>query len=104
MLELSGARQWPPPIVETIAVDGTGVDELRSAIGDHRLFLEGSGELGRRRTRRLRDELRGIVAARVATQAEARCSGAEFDALVGRVERREVDPYRAADELLPSEA
>jgi LAO/AO transport system kinase len=104
MLELSGARQWTPPIVETIAVDGTGVDELRSAIGDHRLFLEGSGELGRRRTRRLRDELRGIVAARVATQAEARCSGAEFDALVGRVERREVDPYRAADELLPSEA
>src|SRR5262249_17511442 len=38
MLELAGAAngRWRPPIVETVATDGTGVDALVDAIGAHR--------------------------------------------------------------------
>jgi len=28
MLELGGAHEWRPPILETVATDGTGVAEL----------------------------------------------------------------------------
>ena len=102
MLDLSPRRSWTPPIVTTIATDGTGVDVLRDAIGAHREHMERDGELTRRRKARVRDEVRGIVAARLIGHAEALCTGPGFDTLVDRVERRELDPYRAAEELLPS--
>ncbi|MEX2256651.1 MAG: methylmalonyl Co-A mutase-associated GTPase MeaB [Acidimicrobiia bacterium] len=103
MLELSAPRSWTPPIVETIATDGTGIDALHDAIVDHRASLEASGELADRRSARLRSEIRGIVDARIAQRADVICDGPAFEALVDRVERREVDPYGAAEELLPSE-
>jgi hypothetical protein len=48
------------------------------------------------------DEIRGIVVARRTGEALAACTGPAFDAVVERVSRRELDPYRAAEELLPS--
>jgi LAO/AO transport system kinase len=102
MLELSAHRPWRPPIVETIATGREGVDELWGVIGAHRTHLEESGELEVRRAARLREELRAIVVARLQEQVEDRCRGEEFEALVQRVEARELDPYAAADELLRS--
>ena len=61
MLELAGERDWRPPIVETVATDGHGVDELWDAVLSHRQFLETDGRLDRRREARLRDEIRAIV-------------------------------------------
>ncbi len=100
MLELSAGSAWRPPIVETVATTGSGIDELWRAIGRHRAHLDASGELGARRAGRLREELRAIVVARLQEQVEDRCRGEEFDALVRRVEARELDPYAAADKLL----
>ncbi|HKA92493.1 MAG TPA: methylmalonyl Co-A mutase-associated GTPase MeaB [Acidimicrobiia bacterium] len=100
MLELAGARDWRPPIVETVATDGRGVDELWRAILDHRAHLEADGRLERRRDARLRDELRAIVRERLRGGAEERCRGERFDRLVEQVAARNLDPYAAADELL----
>jgi LAO/AO transport system kinase len=100
MLELSGERAWRPPIVQTVATDGHGIDELWDAVGRHRAHLEADGRLARRREERLRDELRGIVLERLARGADQVCSGDRFDALVHDVAQREVDPYTAADQLL----
>jgi GTPase len=103
MLELSAHRDWTPPIVKTIATDGTGTDALYDAIVSHRAFLESTGELDRRRSARLRDEVRAIVVARLTRDAEALCSGPTFDRVLELVGTRGIDPYRAADELLGSE-
>jgi LAO/AO transport system kinase len=100
MLELAGERDWRPPIVETVATDGRGVDDLWRAILDHRAYLEADGRLERRRDSRLRDELQAIVHERLREGADARCSGERFDRLVAQVAARELDPYAAADELL----
>jgi LAO/AO transport system kinase len=100
MLELAGERDWRPPIVETVATDGRGVDDLWRAILDHRAHLEADGRLERRRDSRLREELRAIVHERLREGADARCSGEQFDRLVAQVAARELDPYAAADELL----
>lgn len=100
MLELSAHREWTPPVVTTIATDGTGIDALYGAIVSHRSYLESSGELTRRRTERLRDEVRAIVVARLTRDAASLCSGAQFDRVLELVGTRGIDPYRAADELL----
>jgi LAO/AO transport system kinase len=100
MLELAGDRDWRPPIVQTVATDSRGVDDLWRAVLDHRAYLEADGRLERRRDERLRDELRAIVHERLRAGAEERCHGERFERLVAQVAARELDPYAAADELL----
>jgi LAO/AO transport system kinase len=100
MLELAGDRDWRPPIVQTVATDNRGVDDLWRAVLDHRAYLEADGRLERRRDERLREELRAIVHERLRAGAEERCHGERFDRLVAQVAARELDPYAAADELL----
>ncbi|HYL53665.1 MAG TPA: methylmalonyl Co-A mutase-associated GTPase MeaB [Acidimicrobiia bacterium] len=100
MLELSGDRAWRPPVLQTVATTGEGVDELFDAITAHRTHLESTGEADARRRARLREELRGLVAAHMQERADAVCSGAGFDAIVDEVAARTRDPYSAADALL----
>jgi LAO/AO transport system kinase len=101
MLELGAHQAWTPPIVRTVASDGEGVDALWDAVGRHRAYLEESGQLAHRRRHRLRDEVRAIVVARLAAQIDARIASDDgFDALLARVDSRELDPYAAAAVLL----
>ena len=99
MLELSGARDWNPPIVETIATEGRGIDDLWDAVLAHRAHLEADGRLAERRARRMRDELRRIVMGRLAEDAGVLLEGPGFDELVADVVARRVDPYTAAESL-----
>jgi len=100
MLELSAATEWVPPVVRTVATTGEGVDDLFAEIRRHRAHLEASGAAEDRRRERLRAELRGIVAARLAARADDRCRGERFEAAVDAVATRGLDPYGAADSLL----
>ena len=54
---------WRPPIVLTVAQTGRGVDELVRELDRHRAWLEETGELARRRTRRAREEIEAIAVA-----------------------------------------
>jgi LAO/AO transport system kinase len=102
MLELAGERDWRPPIIETVATDGRGIAELWRAVLDHRAFLEADGRLEQRRDSRLRDELRAIVHERLQARVDDKCHGERFEQLLAQVAARELDPYRAADQLLES--
>jgi LAO/AO transport system kinase len=99
MLDMSAGKDWRPPVVETVATTGSGIDELWDALGEHRAFLD-DDRLHERRDARLRDELRRIVRARLEQQVADHATGERFDKLVARVSSREIDPYAAADELL----
>jgi LAO/AO transport system kinase len=48
---------WIPPIVKTVAVDGTGVAELAGALQEHRAYLAQNGRLEAGRRARLRTEV-----------------------------------------------
>ena len=99
MLSLGPPRPWRPPVLETIATSGKGVAELWAAIRAHRAFLESSGELAERRRARLAREIAHLAAERVRYRIGGE-SAPVLDALVARVERREIDPQAAAEELL----
>jgi len=102
MLDLSelGHEAWRPPILSTVATDGTGVVELWDAVLAHRAYAESSGQLAERRSFRLREELREIVALRLGWRAREICSGERWDQLTDEVVARSTDPWTAADEML----
>ena len=100
MLDLSPDNRWRPPIVEAVATEGDGTDELWAALRDHRDHLLETGRLDERRADRLAEELRSIVTARLHEQAEGMASGPAYDEVQARVLARSLDPWTAADELL----
>jgi LAO/AO transport system kinase len=100
MLELSPSRTWRPPVVSCVAVKGEGVTDVWDAVGAHREHLVASGTLEQRRAVRTRDELRDVVAGRMARRAADAMRDGEFADLAAAVVDRRVDPYTAADEIL----
>lgn len=101
MLDMSmGMGEWRPPVVMTSAATGDGVDQLWSAIGDHRSYLAASGELDRRRSRRLLDELRRVMISSIERDVRSAEAGAAYERVTAALLRREIDPYDAAGELL----
>lgn len=100
MLELSAPGDWRPPIVATVATGGEGVEDLWAAIARHRTHLRASGALEARRRARLTEELRRVLTARVLERVAAVAAGEGFDAAVRAVAGGELDPYRAAEDLL----
>jgi LAO/AO transport system kinase len=100
MLDLSTLGTWRPPIVDTTATTGDGVDELWATIARHRAHLEESGELVARRADRVSHVLRRILLARSAARVQALASGEEFTSAVKALVAGELDPYQAADRLL----
>ncbi len=91
---------WKPPIVSTVARAGTGLDELAAALAEHRAWLDESGELTRRRTRRARDEIEAIALTALRTRWGDVGRHADLDELAASVAAGESDPYTAADRLL----
>lgn len=99
-LDLAGPRAWRAPVVETIATDGSGVEEVWAAVVAHHDHLIATGDLERRRRNRAAEEVRALVVEELGRRARERCVGEAFDALIDEVLRRERDPYAAADALL----
>jgi LAO/AO transport system kinase len=99
MLELGGAHDWRPPILETVATDGAGVGELWDAVVNHRSFIE-SGAKDVRRRARLRVELDKVLAAMVRSRIGALAHGDAYEGQIDSLLAGATDPYRAAAELL----
>ncbi|MFT4774093.1 MAG: LAO/AO transport system kinase [Candidatus Azotimanducaceae bacterium] len=91
---------WRPPIIPAVGTTGQGVTDIWDAVLAHRAASEASGELERRRTFRLREELREIIANRLGRRARAICTGDRWDELTHEVVARTTDPWTAADEML----
>lgn len=104
MLDLTATtRDWRPPVVETVATDGIGRDELWQAVQAHRAHITASGELRRRRADRARDELGRVLAERLRLRADAMRAGPRFQTIEEQVIRGGLDPWSATDRLLGEE-
>jgi LAO/AO transport system kinase len=93
-------RAWKPPVVLTVAQSGQGLDEVVDVLDRHRDWLEESGELDRRRTRRAREEIEAIAVAALRERWEGVSGHDDLDALAAAVVAGQKDPYAAADELV----
>ena len=102
MLDLGGHPDWRPPIVETIATDGSGLEDLWAALVAHRRFLD-DGRLEEHRRRRTRIELDRVLSATMRSRVRELSHGLAYEAQVEALLVGATDPYRAADTLLSSE-
>ncbi|MDQ7793150.1 MAG: methylmalonyl Co-A mutase-associated GTPase MeaB [bacterium] len=103
MLEMAPDRDpgaWRPPVIRTVARDGSGVSEVRRQADAHWAYLKREGGLEEGRRRRAASEL----AAMAGSLAErhllewARISGA-WNRVLDQVTERQVDPYGGAEVL-----
>ncbi len=93
------AAEWRPPVLKTVATDGSGVEELLETVWRFRDHSTLS------RTTRQRDRgeyrLRELVAHQFMQHLETRVLAAgELDGLVDRIAARQLDPYTAAAGLV----
>ncbi len=102
LLDLSDLShdEWRAPLVHTVGTTGDGVEQLWPTVLEHREHAETTGLLTERRTFRLREELREIVAQRLGRRARQICTGERWDELTEDVVARTTDPWTAADEML----
>ncbi|MHB8220809.1 MAG: methylmalonyl Co-A mutase-associated GTPase MeaB [Acidimicrobiales bacterium] len=104
MLDLSHPGTWRPPIIETVASSGDGVDLLWAEVARHREHLTGSGDLDRRRKERVTHVLRRVLTATLLEEIERAVHSEGFAWCVRELDAGALDPYTAAERLLGDRA
>ena len=95
------SEDGPPPVMTVSAATGAGVAELWDTIVEHRRLLDASGGLARRQARGRLAWMRVLLERRLVEQFESQPGLADRRAeLEQAVERREITPESAVDELL----
>jgi LAO/AO transport system kinase len=91
--------EWVPPIVKTVANDGTGVPELASAIADYQVFLAKSDFGRQKRLENWRDRLvemlRDSVLERVMREQNGR-----LEEYAEEIAEHKRDPYSLVEEIV----
>jgi LAO/AO transport system kinase len=96
----SGGDAWRPPILQTIALDGTGVPEVLEAVVAHREHLLASGLWAERERERVEAELLSILQQQLLGRLLARVGEEQKSAWVERIAARETDIYTAVRSIL----
>lgn len=90
-----------PPVIETVATEGAGMESLAEAIASVHQALRDSGELARRRYAQLAMELSQQLSRRFAQHLQRHESSAAFVAAVAELAAGSVNIEAAIDEMLP---
>ena len=94
-------ESWEPPVIETVANTGEGVDAFLSAIDDHLAYLDASGQREAKQRSRYAAEIRALVRedANALLEREIQRRGG-IDRYVDRILAREADPYGVTEEIV----
>ncbi|SEH25624.1 MULTISPECIES: methylmalonyl Co-A mutase-associated GTPase MeaB [unclassified Selenomonas] len=100
MLDLDSLMtDWRPPISKVVASRNEGIDLLLADVAKHRAYIEGNGELNRRRTKRAKDELLDILSAGIEKRIKEHTEG-RMDGFVESLKKRETDPYSLVSDIM----
>ena len=103
MISLGEARapgDWRPPVIQTVASSGEGIDEVMAALDEHRDWLGVSGALRAGRVRRAAAEIAAITLSILRSRIEDPRKSTALDDVAGQVVDGTIDPYAAADVLV----
>jgi LAO/AO transport system kinase len=94
------SNDWLPPVILTEAVNDKGADELVSALGKHREYLNATGALPQRRRERARLELLETIEGYLKDLVYNLDGGDLLEKLVDDLQKGKTTPRRAARKLL----
>ena len=89
-------KRWDVPLLRAVAAKGDGADAIVDAIAAHRAYLDNHGDFAGRSNLRAREQVFSLVRDALA----ARVVSISGDAVLRRVEARQMDPYAAAEEII----
>jgi len=95
----SSQPRWRPPICKTIATRGEGIKALAEAIEKHLAFLKESGAWEEREKLRASREVEEILRTELLKRVLSKVDRQAIEEILGRVVKREIDPYTAAEKL-----
>jgi LAO/AO transport system kinase len=91
---------WIPPIVETVAADGKGIDDLTTAIEKHRQHLQGGQSLVDMERQQIEIELEERLREGLLRRLLERVPASTVQSVIERVQARSLDPHAAVSELI----
>ncbi|CAN5725130.1 methylmalonyl Co-A mutase-associated GTPase MeaB [soil metagenome] len=92
---------WAIPVLKTVAQSGEGMEELVATLDRHAVYLEESGELSRRRKRRMEERVRAVVERDLRRMAWEAGPGEEILAqALPALESGEESPYTVAARIV----
>lgn len=98
--EAPRADQWLPPVVRTVATQGSGVAELVDAFEGHRRHLTETGQWEALMRRQAEAELQEALFMQLESLLDEKDAAADRQRLVDAVRRRELAAFPAAKQLL----
>jgi LAO/AO transport system kinase len=99
MLDLGFEGDTMPPIVKTVATEGEGVESLVNEI-DKLVGSKSQEFIDSRKKRLISWMLRDIISEKIYQAVSQNIPESEFESLVERIFKREIDPYTVADEIV----
>ncbi|SFT48773.1 LAO/AO transport system kinase [Selenomonas sp. GACV-9] len=102
MLDLDSLMtDWRPPITKVVASQNEGITELLGTVEKHRTYIEGNGELAKRRTKRTRDEILDILSSNIGSYIKKKIvDSGRLDGYVEQIRQHETDPYTVIGEVM----
>jgi LAO/AO transport system kinase len=91
---------WIPPIVRTVATEGTGVADLVTSISAHAEHLRQSGDWSKRERARLESELDLMLTQTLVNQFRAQLPESRYDEIVRQLTERTLSPWEAVKSLM----
>lgn len=101
MLELGMMGQPTPPVIKTVATEGSGVASLYQKITKS-LAERDEEQRAARKKRLIAWMLRDIINEKIYRAAFRNIRDSEFEGYIEKIYRRETDPYSVADRILES--
>ncbi|HUF38047.1 MAG TPA: methylmalonyl Co-A mutase-associated GTPase MeaB [Anaerolineales bacterium] len=90
---------WIPPVLKSVASDGTGVPEVAAAIAAHRAYLKDSGDQARRERARLQNELDLRIRDELVERWRLAADNGRYEAMLEKLVAREISPEEATAAL-----
>jgi len=97
-LQAFSAADWRPPVLKTVASDGTGIDQVWNAIERFRARPDQSRAA--RQRRRVEARLRQLMTTAYLRHVERVVPREQIERIIDRMVARELDPYAAAESVL----
>ena len=103
MLHLRPATEWSVPVLLTEATNGKGIGELLDAVMRHRDLRRARGTGANYSAAARQEEFVAALREEIGRRVEASLENGRFSTVLGQVTRGEIDPYRAASQLIDDE-